>query len=169
VDYERQLEPRSLPEAKQLAQWAFESRLFSAFGSPQAVMTTILAGREIGLSAMASLRGFMVVDGKPSMSADLIRALVQRSSQCEYFRCIERTAEQSTWATKRRGEPDEQRLTFTLAEGRAAWQKDQRAWDQSNWGKRPANMVAKTASSMLARLVYADVVMNLYCAEEMDV
>lgn len=167
VEWERQLEPRTMAQAIQLGNLMFQARLFSAYGTPQGVLATILAGRELGLQSMAALRAFQIVEGKPTYSADLIRALVLRSPQCEYFRVVAREATHATWITKRKGDPDPVSLTFTLEEGRAAWQKDQKAWDNSSWGKRPVNMVTKTASSMLARLVYPDVVMNLYCPEEM--
>lgn len=168
VEFERQLEPRTMAHAVQLSQMMFQSRLFSQFGSQQAVLAILLSGREIGLSAMASLRAFHLVENKPSLSADLIRAMVLRSPHCEYFRCAERTAERATWVTKRRGDIDETRLAFTIEEGRAAWSRDDKSWAASNWAKRPANMVAKTASSMLARLVYPDVVMGLYDPSELE-
>lgn len=167
VEWERQLEPRSMNQAHWIASRVHASKLsFGAYGSPDAVLTTVLAGREIGLSAMASLRAFHVVEGKPTLSADAIRALVMRSPQCEYFRITVRDAVKATWVTKRRGDP-EVSLTYTIEEGRAAWQKDQKAWDASAWGKRPANMVTKTASSTLARLIYPDVVGGFYCPEEL--
>jgi hypothetical protein len=131
------------------------------------VLSTIYAGRELGIQAMASLRGFHIVEGRHAPSADLIRALVLKSPLCEYFRIVERTAEKATWVTKRRGDP-EVSLTYTIAEGRQAWQKDQKAWDASAWGKRPANMVTKQASSELCRLVYPDIGFNLYSHEELS-
>jgi 5'-3' exonuclease len=167
ADTRWQLEPRSMPEAIELAKHMHASRLFSAYGTPQAVLATILAGRELGIQAMASLRQFHIIDSRPAMSADLIRGLVQRSAVCEYFRCVERTAEQSTWETKRKGDPEPTRLTFTIAQGRAAWQKDEKAWQGSAWTKRAVNMVTKTASTELARLVYADIVGNMYSPEEL--
>lgn len=166
--FEMQLEPRSLREASLLASEMFKSRLFSAYGTWQGVLSTILAGRELKLQAMASLRSFHILDNKPTMSADLIRGLVQRSPLCEYFRCVERTPERATWATKRKGDPIETTLTYTLDQGRAAWAKDQKAWDASAWGKRPINMVTKSASTELARLVYADICGNMYSVEELS-
>lgn len=167
VDYDKALEPRTLPEAITLAKHMHDSRLFSAYGTPQAVLATIMAGREFGLQAMAALRGFHVIDGKQVMSADLIRAVTQRAPMCEYFRCIERTATAATWVTKRKGDP-ELSLRFTVEEGRRAWSKDQVSFDKSGWGKNPADMCIARASAKLARLVYADVVFNMYAPEEME-
>lgn len=166
-DFGMQLEPRSLREASLLAQAVKQSMLFSTYGSWQGVLTTILAGRELGMQAMASLRAFHIIEGKPTMSADLIRALVLKSGHAEYFRCTERTATQATFVTKRKGDP-EVSLTFTLAEGRQAWPKDQAAFDKSGWGKNPADMCVARASAKLARLVYADIVFNMYTPEEIE-
>lgn len=165
--WEKQLEPRSMGELIKLSKYMFDSRLFSAYGTPQAVMSTLLAGRELGLQSMAALRAIHIIEGKPTLSADLIRALVIRSGLAEYFRCSERSAEKATFVTKRTGDP-EMSLTVTIGEMRTAWAKDQAAWDKSAWGKNPADMLVARAGSKLARLVYPDVVHGVYTREEIE-
>ena len=165
--FERQLEPRSLDEAVRLAKFVFESRLFSAYGTPQGVLTTIMAGREMGLAAMASLRGMHIIDGKPVLSSGLIMALVLRSGRAKYFRCTERDDAKATFVTQRGDDPP-MSLTFTIAEARAAWPKDDAAWAKSGWGKNPADMLVARASSKLARLVYPDVVFSTYGEGEIE-
>jgi DNA polymerase-1 len=166
VEFSKQLEPRTLNEAGQLAKWVHESRQFSAYGTPQAVLATVLAGRELGLQAMASLRSIHIIEGKPTLSADLIRALVMQSPTCEYFRCTERTETRATFETKRRGDPPIA-LSFTIEEGRAAWKKDDAAWKKSGWGTFPADMLVARASAKLARLVYPEVCFGLYTPDEL--
>ena len=167
IDFSQQLEPRTMPEAIQLAKHMFESRLFSAYGTPQAVLATVLAGRELGIPAMASLRAFHIIEGKPTMSAGTIQSLVLKSKHCRYFRCTERTAERATFVTKR-GDDPEMALTYTIEEGKQAWSKDEAAWKKSGWGRNPADMLVARAASKLARLVYPDVVAGLYAPEEME-
>jgi hypothetical protein len=167
VDYERQLEPRTLAEAFNLAKSMFQSRLFSAYGSDHAVLSTILAGREFGMPAMASLRAFHIIEGRPTLAADTIRALVLQSGAAEYFRCTERTNERATFATKRKGEP-EFTLSYTVAEARIAFKGDDIAFAKSAWGKYPADMCVARAGAKLARLVYPDVVHGVYSREEFD-
>ncbi len=174
--YESQLEPQTYAEAKAMAADLFAARLFNGYGSAPAVLSTIIIGRELGLSAGASLRGFHVIDGKHAMAADLIRARVLASPVCEYFRCTERTAEKATFVTKRKGDP-EMPLTYTLEEGRQAFGRDEstpvaklaaeKAWKASGWGRNPADMCVARCSSKLARLVYPDVVHGFYSPEEM--
>lgn len=133
----------------------------------ESILSTIIAGREMGLPAMASLRAFHIIDNKPTLSAGVIHAKVLTSGLAEYFRCTERTELQATFVTKRRGEP-EISLTFTFDEAKQAWTKEPGAFLKSGWGKNPKDMLVARASTKLARLVYPDVVMGLYSPEEMD-
>ena len=68
-----------MDEARVLAKWLFESRMFSAYGTPQSVLSTVLLGRELGLPAMAALRSVHIIEGKHSLSAELMVALVLKS------------------------------------------------------------------------------------------
>ncbi len=167
VDFSQQLEPRTMNEAIHLAQRMYDSRLFSAYGTPQAVLSVILAGRELGIPAMASLRAFHIIEGKPSMSAGTIQSLVLRSGKATYFRCSERSDLRATFVTKR-GDDPEIALSYTIEEGKQAWSRDQSAWNKSGWGRNPADMLVARAASKLARLVYPDVVSGLYSPEEME-
>lgn len=165
--WEMQLEPRSMAEAWTLAQHLHQSRLFSAYGTPSAVLSTILAGRELGLQAMASLRAFHIIEGRPTLSAGIIQAMVVKSSACEYFRCTERTNERATFETKRRDNPPVT-LTFTMEDAKLAWSKGEDAFKKSGYGKNPADMLVARCATKLGRLVYPDVVSNLYSPEEMQ-
>lgn len=162
VPFNRQLEPTNLTDARTIAKWAFESKLFSAYGSPQAVFAVIASGRELGLSTMASLRAFHVVEGKTVMSADFVRALVLNSGKAECFRCTERTPTKATFLSKRVGQP-EMSLSYTIEEATTAGLVK----PGSGWAKHPTDMLAKTASTKLARLEYPDLTMGLYCGAEM--
>lgn len=174
AEFERQLEPRSYAEAKALATDMFAARLFNAYGNAPAVLATMLAGREFGLPTAASLRAFDIIEGKQSMKADFLRAIVLKSGLAEYFRCTERTPDRATFITKRKGEP-EMALSFTLDEAKAAYSKrlkdgtvDLVSFNASGYGKNPADMLVARAGAKLARLVYPDVTHGLYCREEME-
>jgi len=164
IPFNMQLEPRSLGDAFKLADAAFRSRLYSAYGSPSAVMTTILAGREFGLQAMASLRAFHVVEGRPTLAADTMRALVLKSGKAEYFICTERTDDLATFETKRAGSDKPVSLSYSMADAlKAGLVKPKGGYDRS-----PADMLVARASSKLARLVYPDVLFGLLAPEEID-
>lgn len=166
VEWERQLEPRDVRQVAWYAKALFASRLFAAHGTPEAVMSTILAGRELGFTMMASLRGFHVIDGKPTLSAGAIHSLVLRSGKAKFFRCVERTATKATFETQRGDDPPFT-MSYTIEEAQQAWTKDQQAWNRSGWGKHCADMLIARCSSKLARLIYPDVVMGLYAPEEL--
>lgn len=159
----QQLEPRNPADARTIAKWVHTSRLFQAFGSPEAVFSIILAGRELNLGTMASLRGFHMVEGRPTIAADLLRGLVLASGKADYFTCTERTPERATWVTKRQGSPHEMTLTYTLEEAKLAGL----VREKSGWVKHPADMCAKSASTKLCRLAYADLAFGLYSPEEL--
>jgi 5'-3' exonuclease len=163
LEWERQLEPRSLDEARVLAKFIFDSKLFGAYGTPQAVLMTVMAGREFGLQAMASLRAFHIVQGKPVLAADAIRALVLKSGLVKSFRCVERTVERATFTAQRGSDPAIS-LTYTIEEAKEAGLLK----PGSGWVKYPADMLVARASAKLARLVAPEVTFGLYAPEEID-
>lgn len=167
VEWDRQLEPRSMSDAFKLAAHMHSSRLFSAYGSPDAVLSTILAGRELGMPAMVSLRAFHIVEGQPRLSAEAIRARVITSGKAKFFRCTERTATSATFETQR-GDDPVQTITYTVEDARKAWTKGEDKFLASGWGKHSADMCVARASSKLARLVYPDVTLGMYAVEEFD-
>lgn len=168
AEWERQLDPRSMDQARTLATDMFKSRMFNSYGTPHAVLSTVMVGRELGLPAMASLMNIHNVDGKHSLSAALMVALVLKSGLAEYFEAVEFSDKAATFITKRKGARKEQTFTFTIEEARKAWKKSQDAWDKSGWGTYPRNMLIARAQSMLARLVYPDLLAGLYTPEELQ-
>lgn len=89
----RAFEPRDITEGIELARLLSQSGLLpKSAQKPEAAFAIIAAGRELGLTAMQSIRSIHIIDGKPTLSADLIAALVkQRSDICMYFRLVEST------------------------------------------------------------------------------
>lgn len=163
AEWTKQLEPQSYREARLLAEDINTSRIFiGSLGCSQAVLAQILAGRELGMTAMASLRAIHMIKGKPTLPADLIRAMVIRSGLAKFFRCSERTDTASTWETQR-GEDPKIELRFTVEDAeRAGLVKA-----DSGWITSPADMCVARASVKLARLVYPDVVHGIYATDEL--
>jgi len=177
-DYERQLDPRSMRQAQMLAEDMFKSRMFSAYGSPQAVLSTVMVGRELGLPAMASLRCIYNLEGKHALAASLMVGLVLKAGIAEYFEPIEVSETSVTYETKRKGARNPMRLTHTIEMAKQAWPikdgtkaawgpKTQEAWDKSGWGRVPTDMLVARCSSRLARMIYPDLLAGLYTPEEL--
>ena len=168
AEWERALEPRSMDDACLLAKRLHESRMFSAYGTPQAVLSTVLLGRELGMPAMAALRSVHVIEGKHSLSADLMVALVLKSGLAEYFQLVESTDKICTFETKRKGNPKPQRLSYTIDDAeRSGLLKPTRSGKPGNWQKIPKQMLRARAKSELARLEYPDLLAGLYTPEEL--
>lgn len=163
ASYQLQLDPRSMSDARVLAKDMHASRMFSAYGTPQGVLATIMLGRELGLPAMASLRQIHVIEGKQSLSAQLMVALVLKSGMAEYFEPLEFNDQIATFETKRRGARNPVTLTHTIAMAEKAGLLK----DKSNWLKVPTDMLVARAQSRLCRLVYPDIVGGLYTPDEL--
>lgn len=167
TQWERGLDPRSMRDARILAKDMHDSRMFNAYGAPQAVLSTIMVGRELGLPAMASLRSVHVIEGRHSLSAQLMVAVVLKSGLAEYWTPVSFSDTEATFETKRKGAPQPIRLTHTIEMARKAWKKDAGAWEKSGWGANPTDMLVARASARLARMVYPDVIGGLYTPEEL--
>ena len=167
-EWDRVLEPRSMHEACLLAKRMHESRMFSAYGTPQAVLTTLLLGRELGLSAMAALRSVHIIEGRHSLSAELMVALVLRSGLAEHFTLIESTDKICTYETKRKG-ATVQRLSYTIEQAGTAGllAPPKPGKKPSPWHKIPTQMLRARCKSELARLEYPDILAGLYTPEEL--
>jgi len=157
--------PRTLEEVSTLSERISKSGLLpeALRGKVPEVMMQIMAGQELGLAPMASLRSFSIIGGKPVMSADAMVAVVLGSGKCEYFHRVgEGTDKSVTYATKRRGR-EEQRCTWSIemAKTAALNMKD-------NWRTFPRAMLASRAKSELARDVYSDILAGIFTAEEME-
>lgn len=155
--------PRTLQEMIDIAERLAKSSLLpeGLRGKVPEVLMQIMAGQELGLYSMASLRSFNIIAGKPVMSADAMVAVVLGSGKAEYFKRVgEGSSTSVTYATKRRGH-EEQRCTWTMEMAKAAalHQKD-------NWRTYPRAMLASRAKAELARDVYPDVLAGCYSSDE---
>ena len=153
-EWERGLDPRSMKDARILAKDMHDSRMFSAYGTPQGVLSTVMVGRELGLPAMASLRSIHNIEGKHSLSASLMVAIVIKSGLADYFEPISFSDTEATYETKRKGSRNPVKLTHTIEMARQAWPKTKADWEKSflasGWGRNPTDMLVARASSRLA-------------------
>lgn len=161
---EWQLQPRTMHDARVLATDMHKSQMFSAYGSPAAVLSTVMLGRELGLPAMASLRLIYNVEGRHGLAASLMVALILKSGIAEYFRPVEISEIQATYETLRKGPGNKPfTLTHTIVMAHTA----QLVKPNSNWVKVPTDMLVARAQSRLARLIYPDIIGGLYTPEEL--
>jgi 5'-3' exonuclease len=155
------LEPQSMRQVMAIADILHQSGGVK-LPNPSAVVGAIMFGRNLGLSAMASLQNVHVVEGKFTLAAHAIIGRVLGSPLCEYMRCTTSDSKHATWVTKRRGYP-ERELTYTIEEATTSGVVK----PSSGWVKYPARMLEKECGAMLARLVYPDITAGLYSPEEL--
>lgn len=132
-------------------------------GKAADVLFVLMHGAEMGLPAIQALQVLHPINGRLTMAADLMEALVRRSGKCLYFRLVEATDEQATYATARQDDPEtERRCTFTFAEAQRAGLTEKDNW--RNWRR---DMLQARAQARICREVYPDVLAGVYSTEEL--
>lgn len=154
------IEPANMGELRAMAQAASASRFFGA-ATPEQALMLMMAGRDLGLSYVQSLRAFHVIEGKPSLSAQGMVAVCLKSGICDYFEVVERSDQRAVVRAKRAGRP-EHVMAFSLDDAKRAG-----LVGKGNWAKYPAAMLVARAQAALAREVFPDLLLGLYTDDEM--
>ncbi len=150
--------PRTVDEVTDLADRFSKSALIPVDlrNKVADVFVTLLAGQELGLAPMASLRSIHVVKGRAILSADAMVGLVLASGLCEYLRAVSKTTTAVTYETKRKGS-EPVTLTWTIEDAQRAGLAG-----GDNWRKYPRAMLSARCKAELARDVYPDVLAGVY-------
>lgn len=130
-----------------------------------------LAGEEIGLRPMQALSAIDIIEGRPALNAQAMRALLQSRGHDVWVEDqpvpgTAMTALAVTVCGLRQGQPESrvQRVTWT-------WQRARQAGlvSKTNWENHPIEMLIARATSAVCRLIASDVLMGLaYSAEELQ-
>ena len=81
---------------------------------------------------------------------------------------VESTGKQATYETKRKGEPEPTRLTYTYEQAVAAKFVHGKEGKIKNQWLEPTALLRWRCAVALARIVYPDTVTGLYAVEEFD-
>lgn len=130
-------------------------------GKPQEATAAILSGAEVGLSPMAALKSFDIIQGVAAPRALTLRAIVQ--SQGHEMIQDESNATRCVMRGRRRGASEWVKVVWTIdrAKGLGLVGKD-------NWKKQPGAMLTARATGELARLIAADAILGIgYSIEEL--
>lgn len=120
----------------------------------------ITLGRELGIPMWASVNTINVIQGKPTISPQLMLALINRSGQLDNMN-IEGDATAYTVTMTRKGR-DPHTEVFTLQDAATMGLSG-----KDNWKKQPGTMLKWRAVAACCRVVFADVILGLYTPEEM--
>ena len=119
---------------------------------PEQAVLVILKGQELDLPPVYALSHLVVVKGKPTMSAELMRALVQRAGH--KIRIVETTRNRAVVEGVRRDDPQHPvRITFDDEDVRIAGLAN-----QGGHKNYPAALKLARATSMLCRALFADAI-----------
>jgi hypothetical protein len=128
-------------------------------GRPSAALAVMVYGHELGLRPMTALREVFIIDGTPSCSAKLMRALIFRAGHKLVWKTTSST-ECVLYGVRADGQ-GEATVTWTMDDARAAGVQAKDVWK-----KYPRAMLAARATSELARLIFPDVTVG-YTPEEL--
>ncbi|CAH9419581.1 hypothetical protein SGL43_06636 [Streptomyces globisporus] len=131
-------------------------------GKPDEVTAVILAGHELGIQPMTSLKSIDVIQGQPALRAHAMRGLLQ--SKGHEIELLEATATYCKMRGRRKGADSWQEVEWDLDRARllGLLSKDQ-------WKKQPKTMLINRATGEICRLVASDALHGMpYAAEELD-
>lgn len=127
---------------------------------PEAALLIMWQGRELGIDPLQALNTINVIQGKPTVSPQLMLALIRRSGQLvnAEFKVDDK---QAVVTLQRKGEtPHTETFSMDDAKKLGLATKD-------NWQKQPKTMLKWRAVAAAARVVFPDVILGLYTPEEM--
>lgn len=133
---------------------------------PADILVAIALGQSIGISAVQSLSQINVINGKPTMSAELIAGRVRKAGHKLRIEVCETPGQESATCTIiRRDDPEH---PFVSKRDRA-WAQRMELINKSNYIKQPATMLKKRAITDCARDACSEVLCGIaYCEEEMS-
>jgi hypothetical protein len=131
-----------------------------AIKTAEQALAIILTGRELGIPAMAALNTINVIQGKPTVSPQLMLALIERSGQLKDIEIL--TGEDYVQVTMWRKGRTEHTERFGRAEAQAM-----NLAGKDNYKKQALVMYKWRAVAACARTVFPDVILGLYTPEEM--
>lgn len=148
---EQGLAIRTEMDLKDLGTVLSKSGYFTDTRDAAQAIVKVLAGREIGIGAVASMTGIYIVNGKPSLGANLIAAVVKRSGRYTYrVRRLDNTVCEIEFFEKLADKFESCGASvFTIEDARKAGTK--------NIDKYPRNMLFARAMSNGAKWYCADV------------
>lgn len=131
-----------------LAATLSKSGLATAKRPPEQILAIALLGRELGVPVLASLQGIHLIQGQPSLSANLTASLLARGGV--RWDVMQNTATQATVLFHRRGWRDIE-SSFTMDEAKLAGLAG-----KDIWRKYPADMLWSRAFTRGARKIGPD-------------
>src|SRR5690554_6869371 len=159
--YITRYEPKGFDDLARLSKAVVRSGLApSDVKSPEDAMMILMTGAELGLTAMQSLRSIYVVKGKPTMAADLMKALVLASGECEKWEYETKSAACCRAIVQRRGSKP-QVYEWTIQDARNA------GLNSATWKNYPSQMLRHRVDADAARGEFPHLILGMYTPDEL--
>lgn len=131
-------------------------------GKPGDIAAAILAGSELGLKPMATLKAIDVIQGTPALRAHAMRAIVQKNGH--QIELLESRDDYCKMRGRRKGEERWQEVEWTSARAQLMG-----LLGKNEWKKQPKTMLVARATGELCRLIASDALHGMpYAAEELE-
>lgn len=131
-------------------------------GKPGDIAAAILAGAELGLKPMATLKSIDIIQGTPALRAHAMRAVLQ--GQGHEIELVDSTDTRCVMRGRRAGSEAWQQVEWTIDRARlmGLLNKDQ-------WKKNPKGMLVARATGDVSRLIASDALHGMpYVSEELE-
>ena len=169
-------QPANQPIESSLEKWAREASAISGIanaiagtslagayrGKRDEIVAVVLAGHELGIKPMTSLKSIDVIQGQPALRAHAMRGIVLNKGH--EIELVESDDQHCVMRGRRKGAETWQTVVWDLDRARqlGLLNKDQ-------WKKQPKTMLIARATGELCRLIAADALHGMpYVAEELD-
>lgn len=142
-----------------LAQTAMKSGQYGAMNEAT-ILNIMLTAKDLGISPMKALNGgFYIVNGKISMSTAIMADRIRSAGHS--VKILETTNQKCTILGVRKDNGDSCKLEYTMEDAQLAGLSN-----SPTWKKFPRNMLYNRCMSMIARMLFPDVVGNAYSEDE---
>lgn len=161
------LMPQSYEGKLQMAGALAKSGLIpQGLNTPEKVFVALQWGHELGLSPMVAVNNVAVINGKPTLSADIMAAVVKRSPEyggIEWVKNTETEAECVITRILSNGKTESITSRFTMQDAVNAGLAGRQVWKQY-----PKRMLKHRCLSYGLKDMFPDILAGLYTPEEME-
>ena len=161
------LMPQTFGEKYKMAQVLSQSGLIpQGLNTPEKVCVALQWGHELGLSPMVAVNNVAVINGKPTLSADIMGAVVKRSPEyggIEWIKNSDTEAECKITRILPNGKTESIVSRFTMEDATKAGLAG-----RDVWRKYPRRMLKHRCLSYGLKDMFPDLLAGLYTPEEME-
>jgi hypothetical protein len=143
-------------------------------GRPADVLHIFLVAEELGVPPMYALAKVYIIEGIPTIAAEMKAALVRRSLLCEEFTIVENTDKRCEIRLQRKGDARPTSFEWTIDEAYRAGllHRPQKPNDaptgKDNWRNYPKDMLLARCIDRATQAIFQDVLGGLTATETMQ-